>query len=145
MPYSSTFLPESVDALSGHMSRPAIDKVEVESLFSMPSVKPAGAPNPFSGTTLSSKQSDKQTTRVVEELATLVVKDEVMKKLIDVALKVIVEHFGRNITRPLKGYFKDLQSEASSYPEKRAVSFVRNHARFVAKFLRGSSNSNQPR
>jgi hypothetical protein len=85
---------------------------------------------------MSSKRSDEQTMRVVEELVALLVKDEKMKRLIDAALKKFaVDIFERNFARLLKIYSKDLQSEASNHLEKRAVAFVRNQARLVAKFF----------
>jgi hypothetical protein len=114
----------------------ANDESENESLCSMPSVESVDVPSLVSGTTLSSNQSNQQTAQAMEELVAILIKDKEMKRLIDEAhRKVALERFERNFTRLLKRYSKDLQGEASSSAERKAVAFVRSHARLAAIFF----------
>ncbi|KAL8664206.1 MAG: hypothetical protein Q9202_003284 [Teloschistes flavicans] len=98
------------------------DHVETESLpsfYSEPSASSLGTIEEMEG--------------VVEELAVLFLKDEILIPLYDKALKELgTDKFERNFARLLKVFATDLKTEAHSPQEVSAVQFVAARAKYVA-------------
>lgn len=101
---------------------------DVSDIMSVPSL--------YSGSSLSSAGSNEDLDIAAEELASLLLKDEIMEPLYDKALeKVKTERFERNFARLLNAFAVDLRVEANTVLELSAVQFVRVRAKHVASCM----------
>ncbi|KAI4249407.1 MAG: hypothetical protein LQ352_005662 [Teloschistes flavicans] len=115
-----TSMSSELDRIDDLQSVP--DHVETESL-----------PSLYSGPSASSLGTTEELEGVVEELAALFLKDEILIPLYDKALKELgTDKFERNFARLLKVFATDLKTEARSPQEVSAVQFVAARAKYVA-------------
>lgn len=90
-------------------------------------------PSLYSGSSLFSARSIEELDVAAEELASLLLTDEIMEPFYNKALeKVEIERFERNFARLLNAFAVDLRAEAITVLELSAVQFVRIRAKHVA-------------
>lgn len=103
-------------------------KDDVSDIMSVPSL--------YSGSSLSSVHSTKELDVAAEELASLLLEDEVMVSLYNKALgKLKTERLERDFARLLNVFAVDLRVEASTVLAFNAVQFVRIRAKHVASCM----------
>lgn len=101
---------------------------DVSDIMSIPSL--------YGGSSISSVGCFEETEVIAEELASLLLKDEIMEPFYKKALeKVKTERFERNFSRLLNAFAVDLRAEANTVRELSAVQFVRIRAKHVASCM----------
>ena len=89
-----------------------------------------------SGSVISSLGSSQELVGAAEELAALLLQDEMLQPLCEEALgKLKVEKFEKNLGRLLRKFALDLKVEASGVLERSTASFIIDRAKYVARCI----------
>jgi tetratricopeptide (TPR) repeat protein len=112
-------------------SEPLDDTFEVSSVLSLE------VPSLWTGSTLSSINSDETMMESAGKFAELLLTDETLQPLYESALqKVGLERLERNLSKLLVYYAVDLRAEAGNSLEVRVAQLVKRYAKYIANYLR---------
>ncbi|KAL9580065.1 MAG: hypothetical protein Q9203_006455 [Teloschistes exilis] len=104
--------------------------------FNLEHVELESLPSLSFGSSASSFGTSEELNGAVEELADLLLKDEILKPLYEMALKLLTtDRFERNFSRLLRVFATDLKREAQNHQEASVVRFVAARATYVASCM----------
>ena len=99
-------------------------------------------PSLTDGSTLKSSQGDDR--EAAEEFATLLINDETLKALFQVALeKIGTQRFRRNTVKILKDFARNLRQEANSELQQASVELVRLRAQYIVSWISQNLDPNR--
>ncbi|KAI4200158.1 MAG: hypothetical protein LQ350_004119 [Teloschistes chrysophthalmus] len=114
-----------------------LDLERIDDLHSIPEyVELELLPSLSFGTSVSFLGTSEELDGAVKEIAMLLLKDEVLEPLYEMALKQLTtDRFERNFARLLRVFATDLKTEAQSHQEASVVRFVAARAKYVASCM----------